>query len=118
MGMIIAQADPTTSAGLFWAFAILSGASALGVVVSRNIVRMAVFLLFTLAGVAGLYFLLSAEFLAAGQFVGYARRTLILIIFRVMLPNTSPFRPFASQPADILIALAIRAVAKWLPVFG
>src|SRR5207245_3961296 len=78
---MLAQAESgSTNAALFWIFAIMAGASALGVVISKNIVRMAVFLLFTLAGVAGLYFLLSAEFLAAVQLVVYAGGTLILII--------------------------------------
>ena len=48
---------------------IRSAVSAAGLVLSRNIVRSAVCLLFTLVGVAGLYFLLSAEFLAAVQLV-------------------------------------------------
>src|ERR1700691_3649795 len=75
---ILAATDAdTTSAILFYLFAIMAGGSAIGVVISRNIVRTAVFLLFTLAGVAGLYFLLNAEFLAAVQLVVYAGGTLI-----------------------------------------
>src|SRR5882762_459496 len=118
MGFILSQADASTSAVLFWVFALLSGASALGVVVSRNIVRMAVFLLGTLAGVAGLYFLLSAEFLAAVQLVVYAGGTLILIIFGVMLTSKSPFSRFAPKPPEIVIALAIGAVLMVSLVWG
>ena len=55
----------TANAVLFWLFALMAGGAAIAVVVSRNIVRTAVALLFTLMGVAGLYFLLHAEFLAA-----------------------------------------------------
>ena len=43
---------------LFYLFAAMAVVSAIGVVISRNIVRTAVCLLFTLLGVAGLYFLL------------------------------------------------------------
>jgi len=57
---------------LFYVFALMSAGSALAVAASRNIVRTAVGLLFTLAGVAGIYFLLDAEFLAAVQLVIYA----------------------------------------------
>src|SRR3954447_13400411 len=111
MGFILSQADTSTiSAALFWMFAVMAGASALGVVISRNIVRMAVFLLGTLAGVAGLYFLLSAEFLAAVQLVVYAGGTLILIVFGVMLTSKSPFSRFAPKPGEIVVSLAIGAV--------
>jgi NADH-quinone oxidoreductase subunit J len=70
---------------LFYIFAAVTVASAVGVVVSKNIVRTAVQLLFTLLGVAGIYFLLGAEFLAAVQLVIYVGGTLVLIIFGVML---------------------------------
>src|SRR3954470_11239307 len=98
------------SAVLFYAFAILSAASAVGVVASRNIVRTAVCLLFTLIGVAGLYFLLSAEFLAAVQLVVYAGGTLILIIFGVMLTSKSPFSRFEPKLAEIIVALSLGSI--------
>ncbi|HTL28781.1 MAG TPA: NADH-quinone oxidoreductase subunit J [Tepidisphaeraceae bacterium] len=98
------------SAALFYVFAGMSAASALGVVVSRNIVRTAVFLLFTLVGVAGLYFLLSAEFLAAVQLVVYAGGTLILIIFGVMLTSKSPFSRFEPKPVEVVIAISVASV--------
>src|SRR6059058_1814842 len=106
------------SAILFYLFALMSAASAIGVVLSRNIVRTAVCLLFTLVGVAGLYFLLSAEFLAAVQLVVYAGGTLILIIFGVMLTSKSPFSRFAPKPGEIVISLAIGAVLMLSLVWG
>src|SRR6266581_6673624 len=107
----LAQSEAlTVNAVLFWVFAAMAGASALGVVVSKNIVRMAVFLLFTLAGVAGLYFLLSAEFLAAVQLVVYAGGTLILIIFGVMLTSKSPFSRFEPKLAEVIIAISIAVI--------
>src|SRR5215203_2312210 len=95
---------------LFYLFAGMSAVSALGVVLSRNIVRTAVALLFTLVGVAGLYFLLSAEFLAAVQLVVYAGGTLILIIFGVMLTSKSPFARFDPKLGEIIIAISLGAV--------
>ena len=119
MNFVLGQSEAlTVNAVLFWVFAAMAGASALGVVVSKNIVRMAVFLLFTLAGVAGLYFLLSAEFLAAVQLVVYAGGTLILIIFGVMLTSKSPFSRFAPKPGEIVISLAIGAVLMVSLVWG
>ena len=45
---------------LYLIFAALTIASAWMIVLSQNIVRMAMYLLFTLGGVAGLYFLMNA----------------------------------------------------------
>jgi NADH-quinone oxidoreductase subunit J len=95
---------------LFYIFAIMSAVSALGVVLSRNIVRTAVYLLFTLLGVGGLYFLLSAEFLAAVQLVVYAGGTLILIVFGVMLTSKSPFSRFEPKLPEVIVAVALGAV--------
>jgi NADH-quinone oxidoreductase subunit J len=95
---------------LFYLFAVLTGASAIGVVACRNIVRAAVCLLFALAGVAGIYFLLNAEFLAAVQLVVYTGGILILIIFGVMLTSTSPFSRFEPKAAEVVIALSIASV--------
>src|SRR5438552_7338513 len=112
MNALLAQLDSTDalSAALFYLFALMSAASAIGVVLSRNIVRTAVCLLFTLVGVAGLYFLLSAEFLAAVQLVVYAGGTLILIIFGVMLTSKSPFSRFEPKLAEIIIAISVGSI--------
>lgn len=120
-------AGATTAAVLFYVLAALVVVSALGVVVSRNIVRTAVALLITLLGVAGLYFLLNAEFLAAVQLVVYAGGTLILIIFGVMLTSKSPFSRFepsllevivASSVGLVLLVALITAIANAGPQFG
>jgi NADH-quinone oxidoreductase subunit J len=103
---------------LFYVFALMSGGAALGVVLSRNIVRMAVFLLFTLTGVAGLYFLLNAEFLAAVQLVVYAGGTLILIIFGVMLTSKSPFSRFEPKLPEIVVAISFAIVLFGALVLG
>jgi NADH-quinone oxidoreductase subunit J len=108
--LAVAADAETAGAVLFYIFAIMAGGSAIGVVVSRNIVRTAVFLLFTLTGVAGLYFLLDAEFLAAVQLVVYAGGTLILIVFGVMLTSKSPFSRFEPKLAEVMIAVSIGIV--------
>jgi NADH:ubiquinone oxidoreductase subunit 6 (subunit J) len=112
------MSNETIAAALFYLFAAMVGLSAIGLVVSRNIVRSAVCLLFTLTGVAGLYFLLGAEFLAAVQLVVYAGGTLILIIFGVMLTSKSPFSRFAPKPGEIVISLAIGAILMVSLVWG
>lgn len=114
----LAQQTSSLDAGLFYIFAAMAGLSALGVVASRNIVRMAVFLLFTLAGVAGLYFLLSAEFLAAVQLVVYAGGTLILIIFGVMLTSKSVSGRFTPKAGEVVMALVIGSVLLFALIWG
>src|SRR6478672_1892448 len=103
--MVVAQAG-TVSTVLFYLFAAIAAVSALMMVVSKNIVRTAVCLLFTLVGVAGLYFLLEAEFLAAVQLVVYVGGTLILIIFGVMLTSKSPFSRFEPKAGEVVVAIA------------
>ena len=55
----------TLQAAFFWLLAGLTGASAIMVVATTNIVRAAVWLLFTLVGTCGIYFLLGADFVGA-----------------------------------------------------
>src|SRR6516165_2303735 len=76
---------------LFYVLFVLTAASALGVVVSQNIVRAAAFLLFTLGGVAGVFFLLGADFVGATQLIVYVGGTLVLVVFGVMLTAQGPF---------------------------
>ena len=72
---------------IFYIFAILTIASAYLVVTVRNIVYSAFSLFFTLFGIAGLYALLGADFIAVVQLIVYVGGILILIIFGVMLTN-------------------------------
>jgi NADH-quinone oxidoreductase subunit J len=81
----------TFDAALFWIIATLTGASAVMVVVTQNIVRAAVWLLFTLVGTCGVYFLLGADFVGATQLIVYVGGTLVLVVFGVMLTAQGPF---------------------------
>ena len=57
------------------------------VALSRNIMRSAFALVVTFLGVAGLFALLSADFLAATQLLVYVGGILVLILFAVMLSS-------------------------------
>ena len=81
--------------------------SALGVCISRNIVRMAVWLFITLGSIALLYFLLAANFLGAIQLIVYAGGTLVLLIFGVMLTSKSPWVKFEPGKGELLLATAV-----------
>ncbi len=62
-------------------------ASAAGVAFSRKVLYSAFSLLGTLAGAAGLFILLSSDFIAVTQILIYVGGILILIVFAVMLTN-------------------------------
>ena len=72
---------------IFYLFAIITLVSASLVVSSKNIVHSAFYLLFTFFGVAGIYALLGADFVAVVQLLVYVGGILILILFGVMLTN-------------------------------
>lgn len=69
----------------FYAFAILTVFSAAVMVFSKNLIHCAVGLLFAFFGVAGIYVLLAADFLAAVQVLIYVGGILVLLLFGVML---------------------------------
>lgn len=58
-------------------------------VTSRKIFRAAVYLLFSLLGIAALYFYLNYEFIAAVQIVVYVGGIVVLIIFSIFLTHAS-----------------------------
>lgn len=71
----------------FYLFAAVMAGSAIAILVTRNIVRAAMWLLGALGATAGLYFALSATFLAVVQLILYVGGVLILIVFGVMLTS-------------------------------
>ena len=91
----------------FYLFAGVALLSAVAIVVTRDIVRAAVGLLGTLGGVACLYFLLNANFLAAIQLIVYVGGTLILIVFGVMLTSKSPGAVFTATRRQAVVATLV-----------
>jgi NADH-quinone oxidoreductase subunit J len=89
---------------LFAAIASATGLSALAVVFSRNIVRSALWLLFTLIGVSLLYFLLGAEFVGATQLIVYVGGTMVLVVFGVMLTAQAQFLKIRTRPQEWVVA--------------
>lgn len=108
----------STSGILFAILATATGLSALGVVFSRNIVRSAVWLLFTLIGVAGLYFYLGMEFLGAAQLIVYVGGTLVLVVFGVMLTAQNPALGTASRRGETASAVLLGVVFFGLLVYA
>ncbi len=70
---------------IFYLLAAFSLISAVMAVTTRHIFRAAIFLLFTLIGIAGLYFWMQYDFIAAVQIVVYVGGITVLIIFSIFL---------------------------------
>jgi NADH-quinone oxidoreductase subunit J len=103
------------------AFYILAGlgvAAALGVVLTRNVVHAALFLLGTLLVVAAMFLALQAEFLALVQILIYGGAVTILLLFAIMLTRaggseevTNPRRPWrAGVPALAVFAVLVAGI--------
>ena len=87
------------------AFALLAFASvggAISVMISRNVVHAAFWLLEVMLAIAGLFLLLSSEFLALVQVLVYAGAVSVLLLFVVML--TLRRREDAVRPRDLSIS--------------
>ena len=70
---------------IFYLLAALTLVSGLLSVSTRQIFRAAIYLLFSLIGIAGLYFWLDYQFIAAVQIVVYVGGIVVLIIFSIFL---------------------------------
>ncbi len=69
---------------VFYTVAAIACISALGVVVLRSIVHAAFALFFSLFSLAGIFVMLSADFIAAIQLIVYVGGILILILFGIL----------------------------------
>ena len=74
---------------IFYLLAALTLCCGIMAVASRQIFRAAIALLFSLIGVAGIYFWLDYQFIAAVQIVVYVGGIVVLIIFSVFLTQQS-----------------------------
>jgi NADH-quinone oxidoreductase subunit J len=95
----------------FALFAALAVGAALGLILKRNAIHGALFLVVNLACVAALYLMLGAEFLAAAQIIVYAGAIMVLFVFAIMvlIPGKEETGPDPRRGVRVL-ALPIGAV--------
>lgn len=107
---------------VFWVVSVVTILSAVAVVQSRDLFRAALYLIASFLGVAALFVLLRAEFLAAVQVLIYAGAISVLIIFAILMTRDvevgSPFNrlrlPAALVVAGILAVMVFVALtAGW-----
>ncbi|WP_375443759.1 NADH-quinone oxidoreductase subunit J [uncultured Fibrella sp.] len=109
----------------FFSFVALTLASAVGILLTRNVLYSAYLLLLTLLGVAALFVFAGADFLAVSQLVVYVGGVLVLVLFGVMLTNkpasaTTSDKPVSERSNSILtenrrpwLALLLAAGLFW-----
>ncbi len=104
---------------LFYLFSIITIGAAAVMVFSKNIVHSAFALMFSLIGVASLYVLLYADFIAATQLLVYVGGILILILFGVMLTTQGHSFDFKTITVNLIPAsiLSVAVAAMLIFVF-
>jgi len=103
--------------GVFYVIAAITVLGGMGVVFARNVVYSALFLILALLAVAGIFLLLSAEFLALVQILIYGGAVTVLVLFALMLTRVrdmptaldSPQKPFAFLAAASVLSIFILA---------
>ncbi len=100
----------------FYFFAFLTVLAAAGVVVNRNAVNVALCLLLSFMGMAALFVLLEAYFLAVLQVLVYAGAVAVLFLFVIMLFDVKggdprkPYQKVAAVSGLLALALLITGV--------
>jgi NADH-quinone oxidoreductase subunit J len=109
---------------VFFVLGSVAVASAAALVVRRNPIHGALFLVVNLGSVAAFYLLLNAEFLALAQVIIYAGAIMVLFVFAIMvlLPNREETGPDPLRPRRLLalplgaLLLAEIILTLWLGV--
>ncbi len=99
---------------IFYLLAILTLVSGFLSVTTRHIFRAAIYLLFSLIGIAGIYFWMQYEFIAAVQIVVYVGGITVLIIFSIFLTQQAgellPAQKTSRQLFSVLAAFCAFAL--------
>ncbi len=103
------EGSGTTMALLFWAFAFVSIGGSIFVITRRNLIAAVMGMVGTFMGVAALYMMLYAHFLAVIQVLVYAGAIMVLFVFVVMILNKPEDEPWAlaGLPGKALAGLAM-----------
>ncbi|MBI4638854.1 MAG: NADH-quinone oxidoreductase subunit J [Candidatus Rokubacteria bacterium] len=88
----------------FFLIAAVAVGSALGLILKKNAIHGALFLVVNLGSIAALYLMLGAEFLAAAQVIVYAGAIMVLFVFAIMvlIPGKEETGPDPRRPYRLL----------------
>ena len=102
---------------IFYILAFIIIAFAIASVSSRKMLRSVIYLLFVLCSIAGIYFLIDYNFLAAIQLTIYAGGIIVLIIFSVLLVHHIEMRLEIAKPSKQLITGLVCLIGLGLFLF-
>ncbi|MBV8950193.1 MAG: NADH-quinone oxidoreductase subunit J, partial [Actinobacteria bacterium] len=107
---------------LFFVFGATALAGALGVVLARNPVHSALFLVQTLVSIAVYFIVENAELLAAVQVIVYAGAIVVLFLFVIMLIGVDRQEDITDEPIPfqrpLAVALGVAAFVEVLVLAG
>lgn len=95
---------------LFFSFAAVAVAGALGMVMARNPVHSALFLVMTMVTIAVFFLMLDADLVAAIQIVVYASAIVVLFLFVIMLLGVDRSETFERARSFQRIAAIVAGV--------
>ena len=107
---------------VFWVIAVSSIVAAVAVVQVRDLFRSAIFLIVSFIGVAGMFVLLRAEFLAVVQVLIYVGAISVLVLFAIMMTRdveegnpSNRLRIPAAIAAALFgaVAISVAVTTKW-----
>lgn len=104
----------------FYALALFILGNGLLVIRSRNIVHSAYYMVFCFLGVAGIYALLGAKFLALAQILIYGGAVAVLIIFAIMTvlnPHSETTNPSHGRRLGAAFAVGLLTVVSLMAIF-
>jgi NADH-quinone oxidoreductase subunit J len=91
----------------FYAFAAVMVFAAFRMVTNKNIVHSALYLVVVLAGVAGIYILLAAEFIAIVQVLIYLGAVIVLFLFGIMLTRSPMEGDLEISRAPVIMGVVV-----------
>ena len=102
---------------VFYFLAVFISVCSILTVTTRHMVRSATYLLFTLFGTAGIYFLLGYTFLGSVQIMVYAGGIVVLYVFSILLTSAEGDRTTKLKRSKLLAGLGATVGGAIIVVF-
>ena len=102
---------------VFYFLAVFISVCSILTVTTRHMVRSATYLLFTLFGTAGIYFLLGYTFLGSVQIMVYAGGIVVLYVFSILLTSGEGDRTTKLKRSKLLAGLGATVSGAIIVVF-
>ncbi len=100
----------------FWLLSFIAVFSGIAVIVSKNPVYSVLYLIMTFFAIAGHYFLMNAQFLAAVHIIVYAGAIMVLFLYVIMMLNLNSIE--IEKRSSIVKLLAVVASGLMLVVLA